>query len=94
MTPLARRLLGLVLVLAVPSIACVGYYAIEDARDWSNVARWALPLAWPAALIGLAAVVATSLSPQRTRRQWWAAALCFIAPVLVLLVARWHAVAA
>lgn len=48
-----RTLVLAVLVIAVPGIACHGYYAYEAAANASMLWRIATVLAYPALLIGL-----------------------------------------
>lgn len=51
---LVRKLAIGILVIAVPGIACHGYYAYEAAADASTAWRVAIVLAYPAVLIALA----------------------------------------
>ena len=85
------RLQGVVrlaVVIAVPTMACFGYYTL-DALDPRRSA-WAVPavLAYPLALVGLIGLV-TSLRtarPSRTRLALWS--LCVLAPLVLLLWLR------
>jgi hypothetical protein len=85
---LPQWLVRLAVVVAVPTMACFGYYSLEthgDARGY-----WTLPvvLAYPAALMGLIAFVAALTSRRRSRGKLWLSALCFIVPSVFLLLLR------
>ena len=83
-----QGLVRLAAVIAVPTMACFGYYTL-DALDPSRSA-WAIPavLAYPLALIGLIGLVASlrTARPSRARLALWA--LCVLAPLALLLWLR------
>ena len=85
---LPQWLVRLAVVVAVPGMACFGYYSLVYLGD--EHASWSLPvlLAYPAALIGLVSLASALLSPQPSKRRLWLSAFCFIMPVVFLLVVR------
>jgi hypothetical protein len=85
---LSRWLVGAILMVAMPSIACFGYYSVSSLGEASGAASMLIVLAYPMALIGLCALVATAMSQQRTSRRLWTAALCFAVPATFLLLIR------
>jgi hypothetical protein len=83
-----RWLVGVVVAVAIPSIACFGYYTLEDLGETGH--RWAtlVILAYPTALVGLVWLVATCASVHRTGVRVAASALCFAIPASFLLLVR------
>jgi hypothetical protein len=81
-----RWLIGTIVVVAIPSIACFGYYTLQDMDG--SAGRWAplAILAYPLALIGFVWMMTTCLSAQRTRFRLWASGLCFGVPAIFLLL--------
>lgn len=77
-----------VIAVAVPTIACFGYYSLAFLGEEHSI--WALPviLAYPVALIGFIGLVTTLASPQcsKLQRRLWT--LCLIIPVGLLLLVR------
>jgi hypothetical protein len=82
-------LYGVLLIVAVPSIACFGYYSLDSLGDVSSgTGRTLIVLAYPLSLLGLIGLMASAFSP--VRRSWWvwSAAFCFAAPAAVLVLIR------
>lgn len=63
-----RKCAVALLVIALPGIACHGYYAYEAAADASVVWRVAIVLAYPALLLMLTWVVVRLCSAARDKR--------------------------
>lgn len=85
-----RALIAIALIVAVPGIACICYYASTGIAP--RRAGWELPvrLAYPVALVALAAVVVCALQAPRRRIGLRIATACFVASTLLLAVARGH----
>ena len=85
-----RVLIGLLLVLAVPGIACLCYYASDDLGatriGWSPLVN----VAWPVLLLSGACLAAALLA--RPRRDWAVRACipAFAASGVLLLVVKLH----
>ena len=83
-----RWLVGIAVAVAVPSIACFGFYTLnvvgEVGKRWPTL----VILAYPVALVGLISLVITSFSAQRTRLRVLVSAICFAVPALFLLLVR------
>jgi len=81
-------LLRAAVALAVPTIACFGYYSLayvdQEGSAWSTL----VILAYPTALIGLVGVVAVLVSRRRSRALLWLAFVCLAVPLVFLLVLR------
>lgn len=84
----ARWAVGLLAAVAVPGVACFGYYSLEDLGESARRFSTLIILAYPLALIGLLALVASAVAHPRSPRRLWASALCFVLPTLLLLVLR------
>jgi hypothetical protein len=84
MRDLPPRLVRLALAVALPGVACIGWYGLEDLAP--EYAAWALPvvLAYPLALIGAAGGVALVLAP--ARRTPLRIGLCIAAVLLPALL--------
>ncbi len=65
----ARKIAAVLLAVAVPGIACHGYYAYAAAADASPLWRGLIVLAYPALLIALAWGAMTMRSPARSTRK-------------------------
>lgn len=63
-----RKIAAVLLALAVPGIACHGYYAYEAAAGASVLWRVLIVLAYPALLIALVWGVMLLSAPARARR--------------------------
>ena len=78
----------LAVMLLAPTLACFGYYTLDELGP--SRSAWAIPavLAYPTALVGLLGLVATLRAPQpsRTRSVLWS--LCLVIPVALLLWLR------
>jgi hypothetical protein len=66
---ICRKIAGVLLVVALPGIACHGYYAYEAAAGANIVWRIAIVLAYPAILIAVAWWLLVLCSPRRARRE-------------------------
>jgi uncharacterized membrane protein YhaH (DUF805 family) len=86
--PLTRQLAGIVLVVAIPSISCFGWYSQEAAGSGSALVQAIVITAYPAALISLALLVLTLSSAQRSRSRAWSSGLCLVLALAVVLFAR------
>ena len=64
-----RKIAAVLLTIAVPGIACHGYYAYEAAAGSSAFWRAMIVLAYPALLIGLVWGVMALCSAKRGRRE-------------------------
>ena len=81
-------LVKLAVVIAVPTMACFGYYTLDGLDP--DRSGWAIPavLAYPLMLVGVVGL-ATSLRsarPSRSRLALWG--LCVLAPLALLLWLR------
>lgn len=83
MTP---TLLRLAIAVALPTIACVGWYSAGDLRPEHSA--WAVPvvLAYPLLLIGAVGLVVQCAAPKRSMRLLGASAACIVLPALLLWV--------
>ena len=81
-------LIRVVVAVAIPTMACFGYYSLE--RLGEGLEGWAVPvvLAYPAALIGLVGFVMAWNSPRRSIPKLALCALCIVVPILFLLWVR------
>ena len=88
MPNIPQWLIRAAVAVAVPTIACFGYYSLESLGD--DKGPWTLPviLAYPMALIGLIALAAQLLSPSRSKLVLWLSALCIVMPILFLFLVR------
>ena len=88
MPELPQWLVRLAVVVAVPTIACFGYYALADLG--AERSSWAVPvvLAYPTALIGLVGLAGALMAPQRSRAKLWLSALLFVVAALFLVLVR------
>lgn len=87
---ISRNIAGVILAIAMPGIACHGYYAVEALGAVSVFWRGVVIAAYPAALIGLAWCLLTLSSARRSNGGLWTAGLALAIPVCILLVARAH----
>ena len=83
-----RWLVGIAVAVAVPGIACFGFYTLDAVGEAGR--RWAalVILAYPLALVGLVSLVATFFSARRTALRLLVSAICFAVPALFLLLVR------
>ena len=81
-------LIKLAVIIAVPTMACFGYYTLDALPD--SKSAWAVPavLAYPAAVCGAIGLVAALRAPQRSTRMLALWALCIAAPCALLLWLR------
>jgi hypothetical protein len=79
----------LAIAIALPTVACVGWYGLDDLGPEHSA--WAVPvvLAYPLLLIGVAGGVMQWASPQR-RSKWLIglSAACVVLPALLLWAVR------
>jgi hypothetical protein len=85
---LPQWLIQLVIVLALPTVTCFGYYSLEYLDE--DEAIWALPvmIAYPVALIGMVGLFRVLRSQGRSRLALSLWTLCVIVPVMFLLWIR------
>jgi hypothetical protein len=85
---LPQWLIQLVVVVALPTVTCFGYYSLEYLGD--DEAIWGLPvmLAYPVALIGMVGLFRTFRSSRRSSRALLLWTLCIIVPGALLLWLR------
>jgi hypothetical protein len=83
----ATFLLRLAIAVALPSVACVGWYSLDDLRPEYSAWAVAVVLAYPLLLIGVAGGVMQWVTPQR-RSKWLLglSAACVVLPTLLLWV--------
>lgn len=81
-------MVALLAVVAVPGIACFGYYRLEDHGAASGVMSVLIVLAYPLALIGMGCLAVTGFAAQRNRTKIWVSAACATAPIVFLLLAK------
>jgi hypothetical protein len=79
-------LVRLAIALALPTLACTGWYAAEDLGP--DHAGWAVPvaLAYPLLLIGVAGGVMQWASPRRSAWVLAACGACALLPALLLWI--------
>jgi hypothetical protein len=75
--------------LALPTIACSGYYSLNRLGD--DAGRWAtlVILAYPVILISLLVLVSALLAPQISKLKLWASGACLILASTFLFMV-WH----
>ena len=72
-----RWLITLIIIVALPTIACFSYYSLNDQNNFgfnggdSSFWATAVILAYPTALIGLIGLVMTPYSPQKATLKYW-----------------------
>jgi hypothetical protein len=82
-------LLRLAIAVALPSVACVGWYSLDDLRPEHSAWAVAVVLAYPLLLIGVAGCVMQWSAPER--RSTWLLGLsvaCVVLPALLLWAVR------
>ncbi|MGC2459267.1 MAG: hypothetical protein WA435_14885 [Gallionellaceae bacterium] len=84
----SRLLVGVILVVAMPSIACFGWYSLGSTPNASAFVRAMVVAAYPAAIISLALLVLALSSPKPSRRRVWVSALCLALTLAIVFVAR------
>ncbi len=85
---LTRLLAGIIIAVALPSIACFGWYSMDSVQNASTALRAMVVIAYPAALIALTLLMLAFISARRSRLQVWASALSLALSVAVVLIAR------
>ena len=89
LTSATLRWLGAAIVaVAVPSIACFGFYTLEAAGEAGKHYPTLVILSYPATLIGLVWLVAAALSERRTVSRLLIPLACFLIPAVFLLLIR------
>jgi len=83
-------LVRLAIAVALPTVACVGWYSLDDLRPEHSA--WAVPvvLAYPLLLIGAAGLVSQWVSPRERRSTWLLgiSAAFVVLPALLLWTVR------
>jgi len=83
-------LVRLAIAVALPTVACVGWYSLDDLRPEHSA--WAVPvvLAYPLLLIGATGLVMQWASPQEKRSTWLLglSAAFVVLPALLLWIVR------
>lgn len=87
---LIRQLIALMLVIAVPSFGCFGWYSLGTDSHASAFIQTLVIVAYPASLIsaGLLILSVTSTTPKP--RNLWISALSLLVMVSIILLARSH----
>jgi hypothetical protein len=85
---LARLLVGVVIALAMPSIACFGWYSLASADKAGALVQAVVVAAYPAAILSLALLVLAHFSSRRSRRRVLVSAICLALSLAVVFVAR------
>ncbi len=85
---LPEWLVRVIVVLAIPAVACFGYYALEDAGEAQSAWGPAVILAYPMALIGFIGLAMALLSPSSSRLKYGLWTLCILVPALFFLWVR------
>ena len=83
---LVRFLVGVVVAVAVPGIACFGYYRVDEISKINGIWTTLVILAYPAALIGLIMLLTTYFSAQPTKNRIVISTFCLIIPLLFLFL--------
>jgi 4-amino-4-deoxy-L-arabinose transferase-like glycosyltransferase len=88
MRDISPLLIRIAVMVAVPSIACFGYYSLAGVGDQSG--PWVVPmiLAYPLALIGAIGLGMALLAQKRSTKRIWIAAACLVVPVVFILFMR------
>ena len=73
----------LALASAVSLLACSTYYTLERLQNPGSLHYWAVALALPVSLLGLAGTAATLASGTRVGTTLWVSALAFAAPAFL-----------
>ena len=85
---LIRLLIGITLIVALPTIGCFSWYSMEAVSTSSILLRIIVLAAYPAIFIALAFLVQALSSPPLKKIQIWLSALCLALALLVILLAR------
>ena len=85
---LPHRLIRLAIVVAIPAIACFGYYSVDHLSENNNQWTTLVLLAYPTILIGVIGLGMTLLSPRNSKfkQQFWIAVI--LIPTLLLIFIR------
>ena len=85
---LIRLLIGITLIVALPTIGCFSWYSMEAISASNIFLRIIVLAAYPAIFIALAFLVKALTSPHLKKIQTWLSALCLALALLVILLAR------
>jgi hypothetical protein len=85
---LTRLLAAVMIVIAVPGIACFGWYSMESAGSTNALVQTIVIIAYPAALISLTFLVLAFISVKRNRYQVPISALFLALSLAVVILAR------
>jgi len=85
---LPQWLVRIIIIVAIPTIACSGYYSLQHLGEKESV--WTTPtlLAYPIALIGIIGLATALSSPQSSRLKIGLWTLCLAIPIAFLLLVR------
>ena len=78
-------LVKLVVVVALPTFACFGYYSLELLGEEKGIWAALVILAYPVFIIGFVGLFRAFLSSERTKLELSLWMLCIIVPIAVLL---------
>ncbi len=78
----------MIVVVAIPTVACFGYYSLDGLGEDQGVWGLAVILAYPTALIGFIGLAMALLSPRSSRLRYGLWMLCILVPVIFLLWVR------
>jgi purine-cytosine permease-like protein len=78
----------LLVAVALPTVACFGYYAVSALDERHFVAALFVALAYPLALIGVVGLLSALLSSRRTRTKIMLWSLVIALPVMLLVVVQ------
>ena len=81
-------LIRLAVIVALPTIACFGYYSLDYVGQERGVLATLTVLAYPTAIVSSIGVVAVLLSRKRSRALLWLTSLCLAGSIAFLLILR------
>jgi hypothetical protein len=87
-SPILRSALAALAIIGTPTVACFGYYSLENLDDVHAALASIVVLAYPTAFLGLMWLFATLSSGRRSRPHLWLASLCLALPTLLLVAIR------
>ena len=83
-----RFLVGMIVAIAVPGIACFGFYTQNDVESKGGYGSTLAILVYPLILIGLIMLVTTYFSARRTPFRLIISVVCLAVPLLFLLLVK------
>jgi len=87
-SPILRSAIAVLVIVGTPTVACFGYYSLENLGDVHAALASIVVLAYPTAFLGLVWLLATLSSGRRSGSRLWLAALCLALPTLLLVAIR------